>query len=249
MASDLLLFAAGLLAGALNAAVGGGSFVSIPAMVFAGLPSLAANASSTVALLPGSLASSWAWRKDLQSFEGVRLRTLLLISLAGGLAGAVLLLVTPPRAFDRLLPWLLLTATLAFWLGRRAGEALRRRVRIGPGVILAAQVVLSIYAGYFGGGVGIMMMAVWNLLGPMDMKAMSAGRTILVSAANLVAVLCFAAFGPVHWRETAIMLVAAIVGGYLGAILARRVPSPTLRAFVLAFGVLMTGVFFWRAWA
>jgi len=83
----------------------------------------------------------------------------------------------------------------------------------------------------------------------MDIKAMSAGRTILVSAANLVAVLCFAAFGPVHWRETAIMLVAAIVGGYLGAILARRVPSPTLRAFVLAFGVLMTGVFFWRAWA
>jgi uncharacterized membrane protein YfcA len=248
LSADLVLFAAGLLAGALNAAVGGGSFVTIPAMVFVGLPSVAANASSTVALLPGTVASAWAWRRELQPLEGVSLRPLLAISLVGGLAGAILLLSTPQRAFDQLLPWLLLIATLAFAMGRRLGEALRRRVHIGPGVILGAQVVLSVYAGYFGGGVGIMMMAVWSLLGPMDIKAMSAARTVLVSAGNLIAVLCFAAFGPVRWHATAIMLVAASIGGYGGAVGARLLPSVVLRRFVIVFSVLMTVAFFWRAW-
>src|SRR3712207_5361053 len=118
--SALILSGAGLLAGALNAAAGGGSFVTIPALVFAGLPSVAANASSTVALLPGTLASAWAWRRDFRSFEGVSLRAMLLISLGGGLAGALLLLATSERAFDALLPWLLPAATLvfAFEIGR-----------------------------------------------------------------------------------------------------------------------------------
>src|SRR4051812_6978584 len=249
MDTILILFGAGLLAGAMNAAAGGGSFVTIPAMVFVGLPSVAANASSTVALLPGTVASAWAWRRDFQSFEGTPLRTLVLISLGGGLVGAVLLLVTPQRAFDAILPWLLLAGTLAFAFGRPIGEALRRRVRIGPGVLLGAQVLLSVYAGYFGGGVGIMMMAVWSLLGEVDIKAMSAGRTLLVSAANAVAVLCFALAGPVRWPETLVMLVAAVIGGYFGAALARRVPAPWLRGFVVAYSTAMTVAFFWRAWS
>jgi uncharacterized protein len=247
--SALILFGAGLLAGAMNAAAGGGSFVTIPAMVFVGLPSVAANASSTVALLPGTLASAWAWRQDFRSFEGVPLRTMLLISLGGGLAGALLLLATSERAFDALLPWLLLTGTLVFAFGRQLGATLRHWVPIGPGTVLGAQVVLSVYAGYFGGGVGIMMMAVWSVLGELDIRAMSAARTLLVSAANAVAVLCFAAAGPVRWPETAVMLVAAILGGYFGARLARRVPAPLLRRFVILFGAAMTAVFFWRAWA
>ena len=247
--SALILLAAGLLAGAMNAAAGGGSFVTIPAMVAAGLPAVTANVSSTVALLPGTLASAWAWRRDFRSFEGIRLRTMVLISLGGGLAGAWLLLATPERAFDALLPWLLLTGTLAFAFGRRLGTALRRRVPVGPGTVLGAQVVLSVYAGYFGGGVGIMMMAVWSILGEADIKAMSAARTLLVSAANAVAVVCFALTGPVRWPETAVMLVAAILGGYAGAVLARRVPAPLLRRLVILFGAAMTAVFFWRAWA
>ncbi len=244
----LILFGAGLLAGAMNAAAGGGSFVSIPAMVFVGLPSVAANASSTVALLPGTLASAWAWRRDFRPFEGIPLRTLILISLAGGLVGAVLLLVTPQHTFDVLLPWLLLTGTIAFAFGRPLGAALRHRVRIGPGAVIGAQVPLAIYAGYFGGGVGIMMMAVWSLLGDADIRSMSAARTILVSAANAVAVLCFAVAGPVRWLETGVMLVAAVIGGYLGASLARRVPGPWLRGFVIAFSVVTTAVFFRRAY-
>jgi hypothetical protein len=248
MESLLILFGAGLLAGAMNAAAGGGSFVSIPAMVFVGMPSVAANASSTVALLPGTIASAWAWRRDFRPFEGIPLRTMILISLAGGLVGAVLLLVTSQQAFDLLLPWLLLTGTVAFAFGRPLGAALRRRVRIGPGAVTGAQVPLAIYAGYFGGGVGIMMMAVWSLLGDTDIRSMSAARTILVSAANAVAVLCFAVAGPVHWLETGVMLVAAVIGGYLGASLARRVPGPWLRGFVIAFSVMTTAVFFRRAY-
>jgi hypothetical protein len=248
METALLMLAAGLLAGAMNAAAGGGSFVTIPAMVFVGLPSVAANASSTVALLPGTLASAWAWRRDYRSLQGIPLATLLAISLAGGLVGAVLLLVTSQRAFDHLLPWLLLTGTVAFAFGRPLGAMLRERVRVGRGSVLAAQVLLSIYAGYFGGGVGIMMMAVWGLLGDLDIKAMSALRTLLVSAANLVAVICFAVAGPIHWPETLVMLVAAIVGGYLGALLASRLPAPVLRGFVILFSTAMTALFFWRAW-
>ena len=137
-ASALILFAAGLLAGALNAAAGGGSSVTIPALVFAGLPSVAANASSTVALLPGTLASAWAWRRDFRPFKGVPLRTMLLISLGGGLAGALLLLATSERAFDALLPWLLLVATLVFAFGRELGAALRRWVAVGPRTMLGA---------------------------------------------------------------------------------------------------------------
>jgi uncharacterized membrane protein YfcA len=232
-----LLLGAGVLAGAMNAAAGGGSFVSIPAMVFVGLPSVAANASSTVALLPGTLASAWAWRRDFQAPGGTSARALLFISLVGGLLGAVLLL-----------PWLLLTGTLFFAFGRQLGAALRRRVRIGPAAVYASQVPLSVYAGYFGGGVGIMMMAVWGLLGEADVRSVSAARTLLVSAANAVATLCFAAAGPVYWPETAATLIGAVVGGYFGAVLARRVPPAWLRAFVITFGAAMTAVFFWRAW-
>jgi len=246
--SVLVMLAAGFLAGALNAAAGGGSFVSIPAMVFVGLPSVAANASSTVALLPGTLTSAWAWRGAFKTLQGIPLRILLLISLGGGLAGALLLLATSQRAFDGVLPWLLLIGTLAFTFGRPLGAALRRRVRIGRGPVLAAQVVLSTYAGYFGGGVGIMMMAVWGMLGDMDIKAMSALRTLLVSVANLVAVACFVVAGPVHWPETLVMLVSAIIGGYAGARLASRVPDHLLRGFVILFSTVMTAVFFWRAW-
>ncbi|WP_194152320.1 sulfite exporter TauE/SafE family protein [Muricoccus nepalensis] len=244
----LVMLAAGFFAGTLNAAAGGGSFVSIPAMIFVGLPSVTANASSTVALVPGTLASAWAWRHDFQTLHGIRLPVLLLISLAGGLAGALLLLATTQRAFDGALPWLLLVGTLAFAFGRPLGAALRQRVRIGRGAVLAAQVVLSVYAGYFGGGVGIMMMATWGLLGDIDIKAMSALRTVLVSVANLVAVACFVVAGSVHWPETLVMLVSAIVGGYAGARLARRVPDRVLRGFVILFSAVMTAVFFWRAW-
>src|SRR5690348_4612997 len=152
---DLVLLAcAGLLAGAMNAIAGGGSFVSFPAMIAAGLPAVVANASSTVALFPGTIASTWAYRRDFGRTRGLRVRALLPISVAGGLLGAILLLATPARVFDIVIPFLLLLATLTFAFGVRAGLALRRVVRVGPAALLPMQFVISIYGGYFGGAVG-----------------------------------------------------------------------------------------------
>src|SRR5262249_29196463 len=138
-----LLFGAGLLAGAMNAAAGGGSFVTLPALVAVGVPSVEANASSTVALFPGRLASAVAYRGDFTPLGFLPIRILILVSLIGGLAGAMLLLLTPARAFDAIVPWLLLVGSLTFALGGRAGAALRRVVRIGPPTLLACQFLLG----------------------------------------------------------------------------------------------------------
>jgi uncharacterized membrane protein YfcA len=247
MGSLLLLVGAGFLAGSMNAVAGGGSFVSLPALVFAGLPSTVANASSTVALLPGTLASAWGYREDARPLPGVRLWLFLAISVVGGLVGAVLLLSTTAPQFDRIVPWLLLFATLAFTFGRRVGEIMRRRMHIGQGALLAVQVVLAVYGGYFGGGVGIMMLAAWGLMLEADLKTLNPVRTVMVTACNAAAVVLFVAAGAVRWPETLATLVGATTGGYLGARVARRLPQPVLRGAIIAIAVVMTVVFFVRA--
>src|SRR3954470_24467496 len=158
----MMLLAAGLVAGAMNAVVGGGTFVTLPALTLAGLPLTAANASSTVALFPGTLSSAWAYRHDVRPLEGVSTETLLILSLVGGMVGALLLLLTPERAFGQIVPWLLLGATLALTSGARLGQALRAMgLRMGLPTLLIAQFSLGVYGGYFGGAVGLMMLAVW----------------------------------------------------------------------------------------
>jgi uncharacterized membrane protein YfcA len=230
----------------MNALAGGGSFVTFPALVFVGLPPIAANATSTVALFPGTLASTWAYRSGLQGVAGISLRVLLSISLAGGLVGAVLLLVTPGAAFDLVIPWLLLLATLTFAGGRRLGEALRQRVRIGRGAFLTIQFILSVYGGYFGGAVGLMMMAAWTLLDAADLQVLAPARTLLVSAANGMAVLCFILAGVVRWPEMLAMMLSVIAGGYYAARFARLLPAPVLRVFVVLLSATVTIGFFRR---
>lgn len=248
MTDILLLAGAGLIAGAMNAIAGGGSFVSFPAMVFAGLPPVIANASSTVALFPGTLASSFAFRKEMRGVGGFSFAVLAPISFAGGLAGAALLLATPARLFDAVIPWLCLLATLMFAFGARAGIALRRVVRMPRGALPVTQSIISIYGGYFGGAVGLMMMASWTLLTASDdLKSMSPARVLLVSAANGAAVIWFVAAGAVRWPETLAMLFASIAGGYLGARLTRVLPQAQVRRFVIALTAFITLVFFYRA--
>jgi uncharacterized protein len=242
-----LLFGAGLLAGAMNAVAGGGSFVSFPALVFAGLPPVVANASSTVALFPGALTSIWVFRGDFVRVGEVHLGAMLAVSVAGGLTGAVLLLVTSDATFRVVVPWLLLLASLAFAFGRPVGAALRRRARIGPALVLSVQFLLAIYGGYFGGAVGIMMMAVWGLLSNAELKVMNPAKVLLVGAMNAVAVVCFVVAGAVWWPETLVMLVAAALGGYAGATLGRRLPPAVVRWSITGFSFAMTLVFFRRA--
>ena len=243
----LLLVIAGFLAGAMNALAGGGSFVSLPALIAAGVPSVAANASSTLALYPAGLASVWVYRAGLGGVCGVPLRPTLVATLAGGFLGALLLLNTSAATFDLLLPWLLLVATLALFAGPRLGPRLRAYLSLGLPGVLILQFGLGIYGGYFGGALGLMMVATWSLLDTADLKALTAPRVLLVSAANTVAVVCFAVAGVVHWPATLLAGAGAVCGSYGGAHLGRRLPATLLGRLTLALAMGMTAVFFLRA--
>jgi uncharacterized membrane protein YfcA len=244
MDATILTFSAGLVAGAMNALAGGGSFVSLPALIAAGVPPVQANTSSTVALFPGGLASAWAYRDGGKSVGSVSLRALLATTLCGGLFGAVLLLRTSSAAFTFVLPWLLLVASVALAFGRRIGAALRARLHIHAHAVLAVQFALGVYGGYFGGAVGIMMIAVWGLLDSRELKDLNAARTLLVSAANTVAVIAFIVAGAVRWPETLAMLAGAIIGGYGGAHIGRRAPAGLIRALTLLATSSITLAFF-----
>lgn len=244
-----MLAGAGFLAGAMNALAGGGSFVSLPALIAAGVPSVAANASSTVALYPAGAASAWVYRDTLSDVEGVPIVPSLVATLIGGLAGALLLLWTPSSLFDRVLPWLLLAATVTLAFAPRLGPALRARFQAGLVVVLTIQFLLGIYGGYFGGAVGLMMMAVWSLLAGVDIKALNPQRTLMVTAANTVALICFAVAGAVWWPQTIALGVGAIAGGYGGALLGKRLPAAIVRTVTIIVAAAITAVFFYRAYA
>lgn len=244
----LWLAAAGFLAGAMNALAGGGSFVTLPALIAAGLPSVAANASSTVALYPGGVASAWVYRDGLTRVEGLPIVPSLIATLLGGLAGALLLLWTPSSVFDRVLPWLLLAATVTLIFGPRLGAALRARLVAGPATIWAIQFVLGIYGGYFGGAVGLMMLATWSLITTADIKLLNPTRMVLVTAANTIAVLTFIMLGAVWWAQTLALGAGAIAGGYGGAHIGKRLPATAVRIITLGVAITITAAFFVRAY-
>lgn len=248
MNNELLLLAAGFLAGGMNAIAGGGSFVALPALIAAGVPSVSANVSSTVALCPGGAASAWVYRDGLAAVAGVPLKPTLLATLAGGVVGALLLMWTSNRLFDQVLPWLLLVATLAIIFGRRLAPLLRAHLRIGVTPMLAVQFLLGTYGGYFGGAVGLMMVATWSLLDEADFKSLSPLRTLLVAVANGAAVVCFVAVGAVQWPQTLLVAAGAIAGGYAGAHLGQALPASVVRASTVVFSIVVTVVFFVRAY-
>jgi uncharacterized membrane protein YfcA len=249
MDTMILTFSAGILAGAMNALAGGGSFVSLPTLIAVGVPPVQANASSAIALFPGGLASAWAYRDGLQPVGGVALSALLAATVCGGLAGALLLLQTSAAAFTFVLPWLLLAASLALAFGRRLGEALRARWQVHARAVLLLQFGLGVYGGYFGGAVGIMMMALWGLIDKRELKELNAPRTLLVSAANAVAVLAFILANAVHWPMTLAMLAGATIGGYGGARIGRLAPANVIRAITLLATSGITLAFFVKAYA
>jgi uncharacterized protein len=248
MADEFLLAGAGFLAGTMNALAGGGSFVTLPALISTGVPSVVANASSTLALYPGGAASAFVYRNGLSEICGVPAGRMLAVTLAGGLSGALLLLWTPTPVFDRLLPCLLLIATIMLAFGPRLVQVLRSRFTIGASFVMPLQFLLGIYGGYFGGAVGLMMIAAWSLIESADIKALNPPRTLMVTAANSAAVLCFVAAGAVQWRATLLVGVGALAGGYLGAQAGRRLPSSVVRGATLAIAVGMTAAFFARAY-
>ena len=246
MTSYVLLVLAAFGAGVMNSIAGGGSFLTFPALVFTGVPPIIANASSTVALFPGLFASAWAFRKDFTSFEGVSFKELLGVALAGGIAGALLLLSTPERLFDSIIPWLLLASTLIFIFAPNRAPAAQQTFRLRRGPFLAIHFLLGIYTGYFGGAVGLITLAIWRLFGLTDIKAVNPNKILLGALTNTVAVACFVVAGKVWWTPALLMLVGAVAGGYTGARFSRRLSQRAVRVTVIAISIVVTIVFFLR---
>lgn len=245
----LLPFAAGVVGGAMNALAGGGTFATMPALLAIGTPANIANATSNLALMPGAATSAWSFRGELKPVGGVPVRVLAGITFAAGLVGSALLVATPSRAFDLIVPWLLLVAFAAIVFGKRGAEWLSGRVTIGWRTLVTAQALLGTYGGYFGGGVGIMTTATYGLLAGESPRSMFAPRTLMLAVANFAAAIVFMACGMVRWDAALPMLAGGVAGGWAGAHLGKRLSPGLVRGWTLLVTLATTLVFFWRAYA
>lgn len=247
MTALIVLFIAAIWAGTQNALAGGGSFITLPSLMLTGMDARAANITSTIALFPAQLVTGFTGRADAQGPAGVTMRTMFAISLAGGGIGALILLATPPSIFARLLPWLVLFATAIFAWGsffRRSVDELERGLKPwGVGII---QFFIAVYGGYFGGGIGFMMMAALTMTG-VAVRNAGAAKNILAGVINASAVLIFVFSRDVHWLQAAITAVGASFGGWAGALMLKRVNERLLKLCVVAIGLLLTIGLFWRA--
>ncbi len=239
-----VLVVAGYLAGVLNAIAGGGSFLTFPALVWAGVPPITANATSAVAVLPGYLGGAAGFRRELRELSRRQHLQMSLVGLAGGLCGGVLLLVTPAELFSQVVPVLLLLATLMFAFGQQ----LLARIRTSehPLPLLPGLFVVAVYGGYFNGGLGIMLLAMFAAAGMSNMLLMNGLKNWISFVISLISVLAFAIAGKVLWLEAVVMMLAATLGGYQGAALSRRLPANWVKAFVVLVGLVMTAIFFAR---
>ncbi|AYH42468.1 sulfite exporter TauE/SafE family protein [Azoarcus sp. DN11] len=246
----LLIGLAAAMAGAMNSIAGGGTFFSFPALLTIGVPPVVANASNAVALWPASLSGAWACRRELARFR-TGLAALSLVALVGGIAGGVLLLSTGDDTFSQLIPWLLLTATVMFAASGRISALLtrlRQRPVDGPSHGSAGgllfQLGVSIYGGFFGAGMGIVMIAALAIQGHRDIHDINALKNWLSAIIYSVAVVTFAVAGAVSWPHTLVMIVTAAIGGYWGAVGARKVPAAWLRRFIIGVGSILTTYYF-----
>ena len=248
-----ILFVAAILGGTLNSVAGGGTFITLPALIFTGVLPINANASSTVALWPGSIASVWAYRKEFANQRRLVTFLLSITSLIGGILGAELLVRTSQTTFVKLLPYLLLLATVLFALSGPINTRLHGKTTLKNRQswltlvgISSLQLVIAIYGGYFGGGIGILMLATLGLMGMENIHEMNAMKTLLTTFINGVAVIIFIIRGIVVWPQAIVMVIGAIIGGYTGAYFARKIDQRLIRGFVILVGVSMTIYFFLR---
>lgn len=246
MLTMLLLCVAGFAAGALNAVAGGGTFLTFPALVWTGVPPIMANATATFTALPGYLGSAWAFRRDIENEGALGLVWIILVAASGGLLGALLLLVTTAEAFNGIVPWLLLGATVLFAAGPKLQTTMIAGGRTCPPLLTAIAIfAVSVYGGYFNGGLGIMLLAVFGLVGFRKLHGMNGLKNVLSSLLSAVSVVTYAAAGLIAWDAAIVLALATTVGGYIGARLARRIRNPSrLRVGIVMVGVTMTVVFF-----
>ncbi|MDO6461047.1 sulfite exporter TauE/SafE family protein [Granulosicoccaceae sp. 1_MG-2023] len=242
----LILIVAGFAAGVLNAIAGGGSFLTLPALVFTGVAPVVANATSAMAVFPGYASSALGFRDELQQLPAAQLRQYVVLTLLGGAAGAGLLLITSNAAFMKLIPWLLLLATLLFAFGGRIQSALRERGAAHQIPSTPLLLLVSVYGGYFNGGLGILLLAAFNSLGMRDLHLMNGLKNILSFVLAAISVLIFVLAGLIAWPQAIVMMLAASAGGYAGAVWSKRLPAAGVKAFITFTGLLMTLVFYLR---
>ena len=246
MADLILILVAGFLGGLLNAIAGGGTFITFPALVFIGIPEIAANATSTVAAMPGYLSAAIGFRKDIAELDRKLLLRLTLWSMLGGGIGSGLLLISSNEAFAILIPFLLLGATLVFLRGAQIREwAARQRGAVtafGAGTMIP----VAIYGGFFNGGLGIVLLALFSMWGMTNLHAMNGLKCWLSFALSVVSLAIFAGGGKIVWLPALVMGAGTILGGLAGAPVARRIPMPMLRKLIAAVGFGMTAVFLFR---
>lgn len=244
MNHTLLLLAAALAGGAINSVAGGGSFLTFPALLFTGMPPIAANATNNTAMWLGVVASAGGYREEIRTYRGVVIPAIA-ISIVGSIGGALLLLHTPPTVFERLIPWLLLFATVIFAISPLVTKPDAQHEVHSPWQ-LAVQFAVSVYGGYFGAGMGILMLALLSFSPLPSLNAMNGVKNMLSIVINGVAVVPFVLAGLINWRSALLMAVFAMIGGYVGARFFRRVPSNITRLVVICIGIGMTAYFFIR---
>jgi uncharacterized membrane protein YfcA len=246
MTALVILFFVAVWAGIQNALAGGGTFLTLPALMFTGMTALAANITSTVALFPGQITSSWGGRAHVAGAGGLSFLALVLISLAGGVAGAILLLVTPSNIFKSLVPWLVLFATGIFAYGSFVPRKADHPPVLGKVGAGAAQFCIAVYGGYFGGGIGFLMLAALTAAG-LSIRNANATKNVLAGVMNASAVAIFVFSPQMHWLQAAIACVGAAIGGAIGGHLVNRVNQKVLRAAAVLIGIALTVGLFVRA--
>lgn len=242
----VILFAAALWAGIQNALAGGGTFITLPALMLTGMSALSANVTSTIALFPGQIASTWGGRGHVTGVGELSFKALVLLSLVGGILGAILLLVTPSSIFAQMVPWLVLFATAIFAYGSFAPRRSDKPPVLKKWGVGAAQFAIAVYGGYFGGGIGFLMLAALTAAG-LSIRSASANKNVLAGVMNASAVAIFAFSPQVYWLPAGIACVGATIGGWIGGHMVSRVNEKFLRLAAIAIGVALTIGLFLRA--
>lgn len=252
-----IIAVAGFVGGFLNAIAGGGSFITLPALIFVGVPPVIANATGTAALLPGYIASAWRFRKDIELPANLNFLQLCVIAISGGIIGAFILLMSSEQLFSVLIPWLILFATLAFIIGPSLikshpieGNTTGKQAQKSWGYTASVTLVffcICIYGGYFNGGLGIIILAALGVIGQTNLHGMNGFKNVLSAILTAVAVCVYAAGNTISFKYFMVLGLAAVIGGYIGASVAYRLSQKYLRYVIVIIGFLMLSIFFYKS--
>ena len=238
-----LLASASFIAGIIISIAGGGSFLTFPALVFTGVPTIAANATSAVAVFPGYLSGALGFAKELKEYPKSKFLLLITLSIMGGIGGSLLLLITPASVFSYIIPWLLGFATLLFAFGDFVAKWAKKNSNSNGFLGNLTTLIVCIYGGYFNGGLGIILLALFSTLGMRDIHLMNGLKNIMSFALSAASVVTFAIAGIVFWQQAIIMMIAATIGGYFGVVVARKLSKNTIRMIIVIIGLIMTVIF------